>query len=73
MLVLQNHLEYLIHAKEEDLAKLCPNDIRAVEYLDEGEVSSRRTSIQFLTTNIRELKSILNAVINISKNNQSEV
>jgi Zn-dependent M32 family carboxypeptidase len=66
--VLQNHLEYVIKYKEEDLAKFHPNDIRATEYLDEGEAGSRVTSIQFLTANIKELKSILNAVINISKN-----
>jgi len=56
------NLRNTIAGKEKMLAGLYPDNYRAGNYLDEAESAVRKTTIEFLQINIRELKRILQDV-----------
>ena len=53
-----DNLDNTIAGKEKMLASLYPDNYRAGNYLDEAESAVRKTTIEFLQVNIRELRRI---------------
>ena len=59
--VAQN-LRKTIAGKEKMLESLHPNNPYHTEYMDDGDTAARRTTIEFLKINIKELQRILGDV-----------
>lgn len=54
--------ERLLATKVSALEKLYPDNYTAAMFMDEAQAAVRKTSIELLTTNIRELKCIIAAI-----------